>query len=317
MQLRSVMETGQPIIGGEVDAKTPAHGEQIRNFQHNYFPVESDNGTIVGVSCVVEDITDRKRAEVALVEAKDHLEAANKDLESKVAQLQIRNTELQAYDHTIAHNLRTPLAASIRFLEFLTSYKCDNLTEEQHHLVAQALAMLESSGDTINALLMLSADSYDSLKPEPIDMAKLVAEALRQLAGEQASAQGTANVPETWLPAAGYGPWVGQVWLNYLSNAFKHCPPPVELELGCSPEGQNKVKFWVQDNGISLTSDERKQLFLPFSRVHRELYGGHGLGLTVVSRIIGNLGGEVGAEIPEAGGNRFFFTLPAAGDLSV
>ncbi len=62
-QLRSVIETGEPIIGGTVDAQTPANPGQTRSFQHNYFPVESDDGTVVGVSCVVEDITERKRAE--------------------------------------------------------------------------------------------------------------------------------------------------------------------------------------------------------------------------------------------------------------
>ncbi len=96
-QLRSVIETGEPIIGGTVDAPTPAHPGQIRSFQHNYFPVESGDGTVVGVSCVVEDITERKRAEEALHEARDNLEArveertrelgkAKRKLESEIAE---------------------------------------------------------------------------------------------------------------------------------------------------------------------------------------------------------------------------------------
>jgi len=62
-QLRHVLEMGEPIIGGEVEAETKAHPGEVRNFQHNYYPVKSEDGMVVGVSCAVMDITDRKQAE--------------------------------------------------------------------------------------------------------------------------------------------------------------------------------------------------------------------------------------------------------------
>ncbi len=65
-QLRQVIQTGEPIIGGTVEAETPAQSGVKKTFQHNYYPVRSDDGTITGVSCVVEDITERKRTEEAL-----------------------------------------------------------------------------------------------------------------------------------------------------------------------------------------------------------------------------------------------------------
>ena len=64
-QLRQVLDTGEPIIGGEVDAETPAHPGLIRSFRHNYFAVKSDTGTVLGVGCVVEEITEWKQAEAA------------------------------------------------------------------------------------------------------------------------------------------------------------------------------------------------------------------------------------------------------------
>ena len=58
-QLRLVLQTGEPIIDGTVEAATPAHPEESRHFIHSYFPDKSKDGTVVGVSCTVRDITER------------------------------------------------------------------------------------------------------------------------------------------------------------------------------------------------------------------------------------------------------------------
>jgi len=64
-QLRQVLETGEPIIEGEVEAVTPAHPGESRHYLHNYYPDKSADGTVVGVSCVVQDITERIERETA------------------------------------------------------------------------------------------------------------------------------------------------------------------------------------------------------------------------------------------------------------
>jgi len=231
--------------------------------------------------------------------------------------LKIKNAELDAYAHTIAHSLKTPLAASIRFLDILSNFNADSLSKKQHQLARQALTTLENTGEVIDALLMLSTVSHEQVEPKPIDMEKLVEEVLRQLARQQSSAQATVKMPDTWLPAVGHAPWVGEVWLNYLSNAFKYCEPPVELELGSSMDGPDSVRYWVQDNGASFTKKEQERLFVPFSRLHHAQMDGHGLGLTIVRRIAEKLGGSAGVETPDSGGNQFYFTLPAVRDLSI
>jgi len=58
-QLRQVLETGKPILEGKVEAETPAHPGESRHYMHNYYPDKSEDGTVVGVSCVVHDITKR------------------------------------------------------------------------------------------------------------------------------------------------------------------------------------------------------------------------------------------------------------------
>jgi len=58
-QLRNVLETGEPIIDGRVEAETPAHPGESRHYMHNYYPDKDKDGTVVGVNCVVQDITER------------------------------------------------------------------------------------------------------------------------------------------------------------------------------------------------------------------------------------------------------------------
>jgi len=85
-QLRQVIETGEPIIGASIKASTPAYPGSPHVFQHNFFPVISDDGVVEGVNAVVEDITERKKAEAALHDANEAIAKANKDLDLKVRQ---------------------------------------------------------------------------------------------------------------------------------------------------------------------------------------------------------------------------------------
>ncbi len=80
-QLRQVMGTNTPIIEGTVEAETPAQPGVRRTFMHNYFPVTADNGEVIGVSCLVQDITARRNAEVGLKASMAELGQANGDLQ--------------------------------------------------------------------------------------------------------------------------------------------------------------------------------------------------------------------------------------------
>ena len=78
-QLRHVIESGQALLRGTVEAETAAHPGAKRHYEHNYYPVRSDDGTVVGVSCSVQDITERRWAEKDLQEAHAQLERRVQD----------------------------------------------------------------------------------------------------------------------------------------------------------------------------------------------------------------------------------------------
>jgi len=261
----------------------------------------------------VDYITKPIQREELLARIQHHLQLHNlqKELLSKSDDLAQKNAELEAYAHTIAHSLKTPLAAASRFLEILHKFKSDDLNDEQLHLVRQASSALAMTGDAVDALLLLSTVAQQSVELHPLEMGAVVEQVLSQLADLQARTGASLRLPAEWPAALGYAPWVGEVWLNLLSNALKYGGSPPSIELGGTPQGSH-VRFWVRDNGQTLSELERKRVFIPFTRLHQERAAGHGLGLATVQRIVSRLGGKVGVSAGPREGNEFFFELPVA-----
>ena len=153
------------------------------------------------------------------------------------------------------------------------------------------------------------------METQPLDMGQIVNEARQRLAHMSQECGAEMVLPQAWPQAAGYGPWIEEVWANYLSNALKYGGTPSaapRVELGATEQPDGLVRFWVRDHGPGLTPEQQAHLFTPFTRLDRSCKG-HGLGLSIVRRIIEKLGGQAGVEsagIPGEG-SRFYFTLPA------
>ena len=159
-------------------------------------------------------------------------------------------------------------------------------------------------------LLLASVRKMDEVDVDVLDMRVIVAETLERSADLVAAAGAQIVVPETWPAAIGYGPWVEEIWSNYVSNAIKYGGTPPRVELGADRAG-DKVRFWVRDNGAGLTADQQSRLFTEFTRLHSTRAQGHGLGLSIVKRIADKLDGQAGVESEVGRGSLFYFTLPA------
>ncbi len=146
----------------------------------------------------------------------------------------------------------------------------------------------------------------------PLGMHSIVAETLRRLAPPMiAEYQAEMFVPDTWPAALGYGPWVEEVWVNYIGNAIRYGGRPPRVELGAEAQPDGMVRFWVRDNGSGLMPEARARLLVPFTQL-AQLHGkGHGLGLSIVQRIVDRLGGQVGVDSEGVPGRGSVFpTLP-------
>jgi PAS domain S-box-containing protein len=237
-------------------------------------------------------------------------------LRQHTIQLEARNAELDAFAHTVAHDLKNPVSTLLGYAEMLERdgdrLSAEMVQEYLHTLVRNGRRM----STIIDELLLLSSvRSMDEVETEPIDMESIVAEVLERLAYLIEEYEGQVTVSASWPLALGYGPWIEEVWTNYVSNALKYGGRPPRVELGATIQVEGWVRFWVRDNGPGLSAEEQARLFTPFERLHQVRVGGHGLGLSIVQRIVRKLGGQVGIESPtigRGGGTTFYFTLPAA-----
>ncbi len=239
---------------------------------------------------------------------------AEEQLRQYALQLEARNEELNAFAHTVAHDLRGLVSVIIGYAEMLEW----NLQAFSSEALREHLRSIARNGqkiaDILEALLLLATVHSQEVEVQPLDMAGIVADTLSRLRDlvEQSGAE--IILPEAWPAALGYALWVEEVWFNYISNALKYGGQPPRVELGADfpTDSPGMVRFWVRDNGPGLTPEEQSRLFIPFTQL--SLKGkGHGLGLSIVKRIVEKLGGEVSVESEPGRGSRFAFTLPAAG----
>jgi signal transduction histidine kinase len=235
-------------------------------------------------------------------------------LHQRTVDVQACSKKLDAFSHALTNDLRGPLGLIVSFAQVLEEDYATLSGEELHrylHTIAQRGRNMVS---VIDKLLVVRTEPAKEIEEEigPLDTASIVAEARRRLADLIKENRAEIILPKSWPVALGHGPWVEEVWANYLSNAISYGGQPPRVELGAKEQGDGTVRFWVRDNGPGLGPEERVRLFIPVTQREQVHDVGYGLGLAVARRIVEKLGGQVGVESEVGQGSVFFFTLPVA-----
>jgi signal transduction histidine kinase len=274
----------------------------------DYLVKDVDGGYLDLLPKVVEQVLEQRR----LAEEKRRTREA---LRQHAAELEARNQELDAFAHTVAHDLKNPLHQIGGYACLLEEECASRLGALGHQCLGAITEAVDTMTAIIDELLLLASVRQEEVATGPLQMGRIVETALDRLEPQIEAAGAQISVPDRWPEAQGYGPWVEEVWFNYVSNAIKYggkpdegLPPRIELGGERLPDG---ARFWVQDNGRGLTREERERLFTPFTRLYETYAEGHGLGLSIVRRIVTKLGGDVAVESERGRGSIFSFTLPA------
>lgn len=321
-----VAQNGESVIVADAHEDTrfsPSSDSQLQ-FQTRSLlaiPLRAQD-TIIGVLELVNkrkgtfDQSDQMLAETLASSAAIAVQNARllNQARERSAELQVRNEELDAFAHTVAHDLKTPLSLVMGFADMLRESIPQLEEAEISDYLNQIVEHSSRMSQIIEALLLLAgAHGTQGVTPEPVAMGEIIAEALRRLEVVLEQNKVELSLPDDWPLVTGYGPWLEEVWANYLLNGVKYGGKPPQLVLGWEPENETHIRFWIQDNGSGIKL-EKGTLFTPLSRSNNGPRNGHGLGLSIVKRIVTRLNGEVGADSEPGIGSRFWFTLPLATD---
>jgi len=305
---------------------------------------EQKDGKVVRLVGILQDITERKRAEEELVKYHEHLEElveertgelskANKQLQQEVAErkqaeeklerLYQKETELRQeleeemkkrveFTRALAHELKTPLTPMVMSSELLTSELKDETLLRVARNISRGAANLNSR---IDELLDLAREEMGMLqiKPERVDVLGLLGEVVEDVAPVPSSRGQSliSKLPPTLPSVRADRVRLRQIVLNLLNNAFKFTPDGGEITLRARQEDGDLV-VEVQDTGRGIAEEEQQRLFEPYHRVDadRECMAGLGLGLALCKTLVELHGGRIWVESAPGKGSTFGFSLP-------
>lgn len=263
--------------------------------------------------------THLQQLEQRVAERTAALEANNREKENALQllreytqELQAHNAELDAFAHTVAHDLHSPLSILIGYSDLLLPNDSPLEPELQEAYLRKIMDQGYKLHNIVEEILVLASVRKVEVSLLPItNMGELVSNALQRIHGLANEYEAEIVLPSDWPVVLGHGPWLEEVWANYLSNAIKYGGRPPCLSLQALVDGEH-ARLGVRDNGAGLALAEQERLFAPFTQLHQVRIGGHGLGLSIVQRIMNKLNGRAGVQSDLGQGSFFYFELPLA-----
>lgn len=261
--------------------------------------------------CSCRDITLRLEIEEQLIQSRNALELAVRDLNRA-------NAAKDDFLATMSHELRTPLTAVLGFTEALQLGVYGPCNEKQ----ARALGLIESSGQHLLQLIsdVLELSKLQAgrtvLEKSDFPVGALAEEALAMVRAAAAAKKMAllVGIEPGGLAIHADRRRLKQILVNLLANAVKFTPEGGEVRLEAVADPAASVtRFSVVDNGIGIPAEEQSRLFLPFSQLDSGLARSHegtGLGLLLVRRFAELHGGQVTLESAPGVGSRFTVSLP-------
>jgi PAS domain S-box-containing protein len=316
---RSSLEAASDSIARALRGESPTFTWRLRidgetipaEIQIVHLPTETGNLARIGIT----DLRERIRTE-ALRQRSVALELQNR-------RIQEANRLKSEFLANMSHELRTPLNAIIGFAELLHDGQVPPSSPHHQEFLGDILASGRHLLQLINDVLDLAKVEAGKLefRPEPVDLARLLAEVTAILRTTVASKrlhlelEVSPHVDGVVLDPGR----LKQIAYNYLSNAFKFTPAGGSVRVRVTPEGADAWRFEVEDTGIGIAEADLGRLFSEFQQLAAggaRQHQGTGLGLALTRRLVEAQGGSVGVRSTLGEGTTFHAVLPRRVDLT-
>ena len=283
------------------------------------FPVELSISAIeIGnekiFTATLRDITERKKTEAALGEARERLKAHADDLEKTVAERtqELRETiaEVESFSYSISHDMRGPLRAMQGYASVLEQELKGKIGEEESKYLGRIVSAASRLNKLVQDILSYSQVSRTRLQLTPIDLQPLMMELIQQNPNLQPPLSEIRI--EGPLPIVlGHEAALMQICSNLLGNATKFVYPGTTPRIRVSSESHDgRARISIIDNGIGIDPKNHERIFQMFERVNDPKdYDGTGIGLAIVKKAVERMNGQIGVESMLGSGSRFWFEL--------
>ncbi len=303
----------------------------------------SDSGELRSIEGMLEDFTERKKAEQDLADLNRHLEqlvrARTEDLVRKAHELEQANKRLRELDEmksaflsSVSHELRTPLTSILGFAkllkkDFIKNFSPlshgDSLLEKRGARIQENLSIITEEGERLTRLIndVLDLNKIESgsmgWRDEVVQLGEIAEKTVQSIQGVFAQKTGVDLVYEVEpdLPKIVADPdRIQQVLVNLLNNAAKFTEEgSVTLR---SRNDNGFVRVEVQDTGVGIAPEDRLTIFEKFHQSSfspsKDKPQGTGLGLTICREIVEHYGGRIWVHSEQGKGSSFIFTIPVA-----
>jgi PAS domain S-box-containing protein len=311
-------QTPPEVYQGMWDAITggqPWHGEFInRKKSGEYYyeaasvaPVTDLDGMITHFVAVLEDVTERKKAE-------QEVGRLNAELAARAGELEAANKELEAFNYSVAHDLRQPLNVIFGYCQAIDMLCGGQLRDECKELLQQANKATLRMNGLIDALLHFSRLGHVEPRRELVDLSGVVHGVAEELKLAHPERQVDFRIADGVM-AMGDANLLRVAFVNLLGNAWKYSGTTEQpiIEFGVQ-EIEGVRTYFVRDNGAGFDMADADKVFIPFQRLPgAEAIRGFGIGLATVERVIQRHGGRIWAEGAPGKGACFYFTLSETG----
>ncbi len=281
---------------------------EIHNIRARGQTFTDSTGEVTRMIGAIIDITDLRTAQAEILKLNRNLEA---HVHERTLELQQALNEIESFNYSVSHDLRTPLRSINGFSQALLEDYYDQLDDTARNFLERIVASCKKMGQLIDDLLKLSRITKHEIRKERLDLSAMAREILQRFQEENPKRQAEIHI-EDGLYAVGDPHLISVALENILQNAWKFSSKKdvTRIAVGRTVEDGKEV-FFIRDNGAGFDMAFAERLFGVFQRLHKSSeFEGTGIGLATVHRVVERHGGRIWAASELDRGATFYFILP-------